>query len=414
MGSIPRYRMRSGLSAAASFPEQSIYTSCSHTAWSDTGWSGAGIPLGSTESMSDVVVENFNKRRKAHEVFFNPMRHEKRAFSTGGGSGAVVRNLTPSCKTPLRRREYKVDGDAFQYYAAFSTNSDHEVGDELTIRSLYSGEEMNNLIVEVSTALRNKRGRPSNNGNLAETAMELNKSLGMLSSLAQSIRKVVERKSSILARAQGVAGSYLLYRYGMRPLVSDITNIALAMETQAKNVRETTRSFLKDDRYTAEGLVVYGQAANRHINVGTSDVINVRAMSLDEFRVDRLYASGFSLKGLLTLPYEAIPLSFVADWFTNFGDYLGAYAPTPSFLQLGSCVTFERETTTSYTAGLTVANAGWEVVRSMTGSVKGVRHIKERMPLPAPGLVIRNDFGLSNLPRALDAVSLLVQRIKAV
>jgi hypothetical protein len=137
-------------------------------------------------------------------------------------------------------------------------------------------------------------------------------------------------------------------------------------------------------------------------------------MSLDEYDLTLADQLGLDFKSLVTLPWELIPYSFVVDWFLNIGDFIGSLTPSPGYTQLGSCFVVEREQTTSYTAlGTEVPSLSYDVLRPVSGTVYRYRKSKNRYRMGDSGsIVIKNDFKLTNLIRALDAVALLQQKLR--
>lgn len=59
----------------------------------------------------------------------------------------------------------------------------------------------------------------------------------------------------------------------------------------------------------------------------------------------KLASLGLSPTQLLSVGWEMIPFSFVADWVVDVGSWLRAWEPKPWILYLGSCVSVKTETT---------------------------------------------------------------------
>lgn len=403
-----RYRTKGGYSLAGPHKEETIWNSCSQNTWIETGASLVGLYLGTHISMYDTVIPNFFRRRKQGEVFFNPMSRVETTYSSGGGSGTHCKATGSFLCPEIRTQETRWNSDVFQYYAQKARVA--SPNGMLPIKTVLTDSDIGSLATEVSTRVLSQRGR--NQSNLWETGAELRKTLSMMDAAVTNARQVLSRVPS--RALNGASSAYLLYRYGMRPVIADITNIMSKLEVQTRKLRQTTRVVDSISSRNVEYTTIAGGAANRGVNIIDVDTVVMRAMSLDEYVTSQLYESGVHLKGLLTLPWELIPYSFVVDWFINVGDVIGAIMPTPSFLHLGSCLVSERTTSSTYHAGLTTANAGWTVVRPQTGSCVGTTTVKTRSAISSPGLVIKSNMRLDNPIRIADGLALIAQKLTSM
>jgi hypothetical protein len=138
------------------------------------------------------------------------------------------------------------------------------------------------------------------------------------------------------------------------------------------------------------------------------DVVDLRAMSLDEYVQDLASNLGFTGKGFVGLAWELIPFSFVVDWFANVGDYFYSLVPAFGYKQLGSCLVTTRYRTSIFTVLEPVEQPGseYDIVEAPTGTVAGSIWTKTRQALTLPGLGIKTDFRLNELTRMGDAFSL--------
>lgn len=142
------------------------------------------------------------------------------------------------------------------------------------------------------------------------------------------------------------------------------------------------------------------------------DTVVCRATALDDLDMSRAEALGFSTKGLLTLPWELVPYSFVVDWFLNVSDVLNALAPVPGWKLLGSCLVTRRVRHVTWTAsGTSESDFTYSVQRPVTGTIVGTFTDITRGPLREPSLVLKTDFRLGRPLRALDAYALAGQRL---
>lgn len=356
--------------------------------------------------MSDFVVDRFEQRRKAGEIFFNPMSRDKRAYSVSSYTGYLVQHSSGS--------QYNTEEPWF-YAVLFPRETVNGRSVPLISRAS-TDAEYSRLLVEASTDVLAKRGRGDSNS--WETLAELDKTLAMFQNplgklnkwlTAASRAKQLGTASQLLGKTG--AGLWLQYRYGIRPIISDVNNIVKALGNIALKRRKTTRSSTRLTRSTLiSGSSSSGVLTYPWVNQ-VNDQITVRGVSLDDVDFSLLDDLGLSGKGLLTLPWELVPYSFVADWMLNIGDFLNAIAPAIGWNHLGSCLTVETVRTNVYTITDCVSNtSGWSVVKKQTGTVGITQIAKERRALVAPGIVVKADFKLDSATRVADAFTLAAQR----
>lgn len=359
--------------------------------------SASACLLGTTQTMHDVVVPNFHKRKARGEVFFNPLWRERITAASTGGNGISIRNKTASlCAGVNRHHVYEKNGDHFARHCLGSNSGP-------TFHGLLSQDTLESLLVEASTCVANKRGR--SNSNLWETAAEMQKSARLLSNLGQRALKVV-------TTTKGKANEWLAYRYGLRPLIAETEAVLNGLRRATGRIRQTKRCFAEDQTSTITNFFVNEDQVTNTWTRHTNDKFTVRAMILEEYEASVSSNIGFTTKGLLTLPWELIPYSFVADWFLNVGDFIGALAPAPGYDTLGSCIVWNRVVTTTYTTIGTVEQSGTHsVVRPWSGTVVTTHDQLSREGLRSPSIVVKSDFRLTEFTRAADAFSLVAQRL---
>jgi hypothetical protein len=369
---------------------------------------------GENETMVDYVTPEFHKRRAKGDVIFNNMSYEKLTGSAAGSNYHLKYNtpVTPCGAIPERRMP---EGHCSQRCVPNTVIDGIRYPTEATA---VSQSDVDRMIVGVSTEVLSKRGRSDSDlwesmAEYKQTLELLQNPLNRLRSLSQKLLQSANGSSRVLLKE--VSGGYLLHRYGIIPLMKDIESILKSLSRVTGKQRKTVRA--SDSRFAVAGAngtflldVIEGTWKRE-----TRENVIVRAMSLDE--VDLSFGSniGFSVKGLVTLPWELTGYSFVADWFLNVGDYLGAHAPAPGYKQLGSCVVVQRVTSNMYTymsTGISLAgqSINAQLASPLTGTVAMTRVSKTRGPLAYPGVVIKSDFKFDSFTRAGDAFALLAQR----
>lgn len=391
--------------------------------------------VGIRRSMSDEVVSNYRKRSAAGEVIMNRM-------------SSLLSELTPS----LIGGPLVFKGNGIQCSGAASYQTIYEFPSTYPMSHvtgfepsngywkgphLLSNGEMENAIDEASTRCHNNRGRPETN--LWETLAERKQTYAMLGSTLESIKTITRTMSDQVANSNssvtrylvknyskatiGLAGLWLINRYGLTPLLKDVAALRKQLsETLDSAERHTSRGKADVSRVATENgsWVLSGNHIAANWNAVNSDVFLVRAMSLDEWKLSLADHFGLSWKGLASLPYELLTLSFVADWFVNMGDFIGGLVPLPGVNQRGACIAYQRVSSRTFnvTGYSPVGIAA--VLSSGTLSKIGVSTEKVRVPgLRAPSLVRLNrskvDPALAkNQDRVVDACALIGQRLARV
>lgn len=136
--------------------------------------------------------------------------------------------------------------------------------------------------------------------------------------LYRSIRR--GRFRQFVGNRNGPANDWLMYRYGISPLISDINGISdLIMQSGAKPLirRVSVKHQLRElDR----GTSAYGVDNFKWQRLEEQRVRDTVYVEYTQSRLLALSQTGFL--NPLALAWEVIPYSFVVDWFFNIGDQL--------------------------------------------------------------------------------------------
>lgn len=372
------------------------------------------VQVGPYRSMIDEVVPRFKERAAKGEVFFNNLYAAELDISAGTGNGGEIISIADSCtgSNPFKTRyKYEVPGSSpGRLHSGFS----YPIGESgLLARpsTLLDNRVLKSMIKEVTTQVLSGRGRT--NGNLFETLAELDSALGTLPTVLNTLKQAL--KPGLLAKAKAAGNAHLLYKYGIKPIISDLRNISEGISKASALIRETTRAKLstKETKVTIGTPVNWCGAFNYTPNIIETEHVDVRGGSLDEYFATFSNNIGFTFKGLATLPWEMLHHSFVYDWVVNIGDVIGALVPAPGFSQLGSYLTIRRDKSTLFSMENPTVLSGFTSAVPVQGSCSAVWKIKDRGPLAgAPSLVFRHSFKLQNVDRSLTAIALILQQIK--
>lgn len=410
-----RTRSRGSLTAASTYQEWAWRLTCADTSWHTNGPLTTNFS-GTVATMVDTVTPGFHKRKARGEVIFNDMFFLERTYQPNGGQGGYVVTKSNSCNNPAFKAEYDCRGDWTPYFLPKYTDDDVSVP---SYEGHFTGSDESRFVNEVVTRMLSQRGRASNN--LFETLAELEQVRKLLDLRANYVLRLLNAVGHKRSKLKGLPASllregtsfYLLWRYGLRPIAADIVAILSGLEKKVGTRRITTRD---EGQVTGQNSKSYtGTYGILTSTVQQNNIhrMKVRATSLDTADITLLNNIGFTGKGLLTLPWELVTASFVADWFANIGDFLGAITPAFGWNNLGACVTIEHSVISSYSVGGTVNNntASYIMTRGFSGSYDVIVRGKRRVPCPSPSLAIKNNFGFDGFTRSADAFALVAQKI---
>jgi len=413
-----RYRFLDNLTRSVELTEYQNPISCTNRTRAPDGYA-VSFTSGDYTTMEDVVVPGWRERSKNGELFFNPMHRVRKSWELLGGTGWQVTSISNYCTSPNQQVVYDAVGKGI---VSCLTQIPHPSGKSVVNDDLrIDFAALSDQRVEVATRLLNERGRADSN--LFETLAELDQTVGLFERPMSRMRRLLreasnaKRKGKFLGyAANGMSNLYLAYRYGIKPIMSDIEAISEGLKKQTGKQRKTTRAKSNDNRsFTRDFVITVGLFAitlRQYTEYGTT----VRGMSLDDVDLSVFENIGFTAKGLITLPWELTPYSFVGDWFVNFGDYLGAITPAVGWNQVGTTMTQIISQLTTYEIIKVTNNLSstYTVQQYPTGGLR-IHHLeRSRFQPPSPGLVVKNDFRFDKLTRVADAMALMGQQIHRI
>ena len=360
--------------------------------------------VGTLVTMADTSTPNFRKRQAKGEFIFNGLSVTTRTSELNmEGSGCVrtTHPLSPPQCPDGSREVVQWNGPWFPYWVNGSV-----AGLPIAVGSpLMSNQKILDLCTEVSTKVLAERGMASSN--LFEDLAEIKQTLRLFKGPIKAFHSFFNKNGRKMA-LMGPAEAWLTYKYGIKPLINSIQTVAGGLKLPVGLRRQTSRSSLNyREQNVSTSTFSHDASCTTTVQTLTTDEVSIRAMAIDEHFASVGSNIGFTAKGLITLPWELLPYSFVADWFITFGDYLKAISPAPGYKSIGGCLVQERTIRTTHTAISSVPVGAFHLLRPDTGICSGTLKTKLRGDLSAPGILFRSDFHFSSLDRVATALALI-------
>lgn len=219
-------------------------------------------------------------------------------------------------------------------------------------------------------------------------------------------------------RSANMANAYLIERYGITPLLRDLENSIHFLMNRKIHKRFTARGtqVLRGSQSTVKPLN-FGKG---YINVTltTARVWTVRYGVLYETDYLSRALAGLGLTRPLSVAWETLPYSFVADWFFSVGSWLDAVQNAGFTKTLGAWesihdVTVHNALSDGVLHRTTADTPGNTWTASLTGGFTKTTVLKQRYPWDAqapPRPPVGTGF---NPTRCVDLAALVLQRIRA-
>lgn len=238
--------------------------------------------------------------------------------------------------------------------------------------------------------------------------------MGELSNSVSRKRKSSKRRGNL---EDAMADGWLVARYGVIPLISDVSKIIQRL-SEIRIHYESTLERRKGSVYSAktvESVQIEGYSSHRarwKIEVTETDATYCGLYFKN--LITHAESFGISVFDLPAMAWERIPYSFVVDWAFNFGDWLRAMQPEPAIEMLSGYITRKKETIYRrfpmhvWINGLPESYA-YEV-RSAGMYLGTTTFLRREVIAPYPVMPGIN-AEIMNLTRAIDSVSLIWQNL---
>ena len=370
-------------------------------------------------TMTDVVTPGFKKISSEGGIVMSPMTQDKSSFI---------------CIPDIHISEFQAsysysaaggDKDRSYFYIYFS-HTEYEVIDVGVSEGLYSnllGAATLGSSANLGSAVAD--AHTSSSAGIAdlvtalaeskETIGHMNGTIRRLASLLRAIKKgkfkelapKTFRKWKRLSKTGKakltldiISDAWLEARYAWRPLVYDIQNI-IDFANSPFAERRTYRGFDRDESSGVGNFTHTENGRTYEVSYTLISESTARAGLLTQLK-SSAFANGrdLGLSNLAGAAWEAIPYSFVVDWFVNIGGLIAAMSPNPFVDMLGSWVTDHRKVTVIGVVQ-TTSSDGTEISTNFSLT----REHKNRTIEPSPS-IITIDVNL-DVAKLIDAIALL-------
>lgn len=377
--------------------------------------------VGETKQMRDVVTPGFKAKSSRGEVTNSPMWSQK------------ITRLSNLVGPQFKRVSVPPGTDSFDVHTAGPWVAGYMVTANIPLAGQVDFENQKAL---ARTRAWANIDQPDYQGlvflgELRETLTMLRSPLKSILSLSNAFDRrlakmgVFDKKKvrganfrKQLKIREELASVYLQFQYGVKPLLKDIANIVETAKPRLLPipVRKTARAMEKKvvaGSFTqTEGLwamsytASYSYVCSHTIRCGILYQYDTAAMEQEKW--------GLRPQDVPLAVYQLMPLSFVADWIGNLGEFISAITPRVGVTVLCSWESYERDET------LTRSVSGYSSPSyTLTGGGSGMdsRQVvtKTRGQLLGPSLAMKDITSLQNdISRLTSLAALVTQRLSGL
>lgn len=241
-----------------------------------------------------------------------------------------------------------------------------------------------------------------------------------------------EFRSFVDGTAKASDDHWMAYRYGVRPVINSVSNFHDWYKNHDRRNGGSEAARIIRGRNTSTSTTTTKTASKgRLVSEGGIDSLmhyqcdqkTVREIRVSCGILERWVATNGLIFNPVTTGWELVPLSFVIDWFTNFGDQL-TYASyrvssmmrEPAWVSVVTCDT-QTSVLSCFSefqyAGSLPLPEGVTVSGHYSGSLTVMHRSYHRRPGSLPPLVTRPDFYANvSMAKIIDMIILIKQRIR--
>lgn len=363
-------------------------------------------PLGTYRETTDVVTPNFQELIQRGHIVNNPFGSLRSVVTASDKAGEIQRTTAglPS------GTYYKSNWSRLSGLVCNPTS-----GDVFPVPS----QSYSDLDTIAFTSAMAGAGAPDIQALVS--LGEAKQTLGLLVKPLKAIYEILkypQRFGDGYTRWRNWPEFWLMYRYGVIPLLMDIqgTLKALSRVVNAR-VRETSRSSERDNG-SKQFAVNYSDAQiSLAASVQQFEQYEVRAGVL--YQHDATLASQFGATplNLTSTAWELVPWSFVYDWLMNTGELIKALEAVARVSPLAAWTSStlwvqQYYSCDSFNVSGAAAASGWVVTKSCVGgSAVGDYRVKARIVRTAADLGLRGRVKLTP-KRVVDAVALVLTNLR--
>lgn len=393
---------------------------------------GPAAIVGRYDSMSDIVTPGFHRRSAAGEIIISPMTKVSIEHSASGDYSMTKRKVNTSFGCTVAPQCWEIK-DYRGPWGHWLLTGSPVGGSVLSQSSALSQSEIDSANSAAATSAW--AGTSHHSADVLQDLAEIRQLLNMVRDPLQTGHRLMDRILSKGRRpsTSGIKGAvgaaydvysyassmWLQYRYGIRPLVSSIGGIIKELEKFERPYRNTSRgSYSVFASRVDTGQFTNNASINDYVyNYGDSYKVST-GIIIDEI-VGMAKGLGVDASGMLALPWELVPYSFVADWFANVNDFIRAAVPFMTQRPVGTWIkTVRTQTTTFQIVNSVAATPSQFLLLRPANELRSSTWITTtRKPgIPGPSLTFKPQSISSVLSdaRLIDSLTLLTQKMDRV